>query len=173
MKYEGEAGGDTLIDRLRGQAEAADEIERFSAENERLTTKLEAMERGYFREMKRAHEAESGLAALLALRKESDELRSIDIVFDGPPSHESGRFVEVERGAASIKIGEWVHRPDGYWVLRIPDPEALASQLVKVNLLRDTEFQRAEAYKLRNKVLDTRIAELVDEIKQREAEVEK
>jgi chromosome segregation ATPase len=41
----------------------------------------------------------------------------------------------------------------------IPDPEALASQLVKANRLRETEFQRAEAYKLRNKVLDGRIAE--------------
>jgi hypothetical protein len=43
----------------------------------------------------------------------------IDIVFDGPPSHESGRFVEVEDGTGkSIKFGEWIHRPDGYWVLR-------------------------------------------------------
>lgn len=47
----------------------------------------------------------------------------IDIVFDGPPSHESGRFVEVEneRGQ-SIKFGGWVHRLDGYWALRIPQP---------------------------------------------------
>lgn len=44
----------------------------------------------------------------------------IDIVFDGPPSNESGRFVEVEneRGE-SVRFGKWVHRPDGYWVLRI------------------------------------------------------
>ena len=27
-------------------------------------------------------------------------MRHIDIVFDGPPSHESGRFVEVENDAA-------------------------------------------------------------------------
>lgn len=47
----------------------------------------------------------------------------VDIVFDGPPSHESGRFVEVEDSAgASIRLGEWVERPDGYWALRIPDP---------------------------------------------------
>ena len=46
----------------------------------------------------------------------------IDIVFDGPPSHESGRFIEVEDAESkSISIGEWVHRPDGYWALRIPD----------------------------------------------------
>lgn len=44
----------------------------------------------------------------------------IDIVFDGPPSHESGRFVEVEDSEGkSIRFGEWVHRPDGYWALRI------------------------------------------------------
>jgi len=46
----------------------------------------------------------------------------IDIVFDGPPSHESGRFVEVEDAdGKSIRYGEWLQRADGYWVLRIPD----------------------------------------------------
>jgi len=44
----------------------------------------------------------------------------VDVVFDGPPSHESGRFVEVENDkGASIRFGEWVHRPDGFWALRI------------------------------------------------------
>ncbi len=44
----------------------------------------------------------------------------IDVVFDGPPSHESGRFVEVEnpRGE-SINAGEWSQRKDGLWQLRI------------------------------------------------------
>lgn len=33
----------------------------------------------------------------------------IDIVFDGPPSHESGRFVEVENELGhSISAGEWI-----------------------------------------------------------------
>lgn len=45
--------------------------------------------------------------------------RQIDVVFDGPPSHESGRFVEVEDMAGkSISVGEWIKRDDGYWVLR-------------------------------------------------------
>jgi len=45
----------------------------------------------------------------------------IDIVFDGPPSHESGRFIEVENSyRRSINFGEWVDRGD-YWALRIPD----------------------------------------------------
>ena len=45
----------------------------------------------------------------------------IDIVFDGPPANESGRFIEVEdSNGNSISIGEWIHRPDGFWALRIP-----------------------------------------------------
>ena len=44
----------------------------------------------------------------------------VDIVFDGPPAPESGRFIEVEDEAgASIALGEWIEREDGYWVLRI------------------------------------------------------
>lgn len=46
--------------------------------------------------------------------------KHIDIVFDGPPSHESGRFVEVEDDTgASVNVGEWVQRPNGYWALRL------------------------------------------------------
>jgi hypothetical protein len=53
----------------------------------------------------------------------AEPAREIDIVFDGPPSHESGRFVEVERDGKSIRIGRWFERDDGLWVLRIPlDP---------------------------------------------------
>ena len=49
--------------------------------------------------------------------------KTVDIVFDGPPGPVAGRFVEVEdESGASIKVGEWVERDDGYWVLRIPDP---------------------------------------------------
>ncbi len=47
----------------------------------------------------------------------------IDIVFDqvavdgAPPEYS---FIEVENSQrASIKFGEWIHRDDGYWVLRI------------------------------------------------------
>ena len=53
-------------------------------------------------------------------------MKTIGIVFDGPPGPESGRFVEVERNGRSINFGEWVHREDGFWVLRIPDPEKRA-----------------------------------------------
>lgn len=51
--------------------------------------------------------------------KESSEIR---IVFDGPPSHESGRFVEVEdTQRCSINVGKWHERDDGLWELRIPN----------------------------------------------------
>lgn len=47
-------------------------------------------------------------------------MKHIDIVFDGPPRPNAGRFVEVEDDAGkSIKFGEWVHRDDGYWALRL------------------------------------------------------
>jgi hypothetical protein len=50
----------------------------------------------------------------------------VDIVFDGPPGPESGRFVEVENEhGRSIDLGDWVHRPDGFWALRI-SPDDLA-----------------------------------------------
>lgn len=46
--------------------------------------------------------------------------RVIDVVFDGPPSHQSGRFVEVEdEHGASVNVGEWVDRGNGFWALRI------------------------------------------------------
>ncbi len=47
------------------------------------------------------------------------DLVEVDIVFDGPPGPEAGRFVEVERDGKSISAGEWVKREDGYWVLRM------------------------------------------------------
>lgn len=56
-------------------------------------------------------------------RKETTMNKTIDIVFDGPPWPEAGRFVEVEdQDGKSISIGEWVERPDGFWALRIQDP---------------------------------------------------
>ena len=53
----------------------------------------------------------------------------VDIVFDGPPGPESGRFVEVEdANGRSIRLGEWVARPDGYWALRIPAGAAVSAK---------------------------------------------
>ena len=56
--------------------------------------------------------------------------RAINIVFDGPPGPESGRFVEVEDDEGkSISVGEWYERPDGLWALRIQDvPQPVATE---------------------------------------------
>jgi len=52
------------------------------------------------------------------------------IVFDGPPSHESGRFVEVEdQDGKGQRVGEWREREDGLWSLDIPDHKAEAAAL--------------------------------------------
>ncbi len=59
--------------------------------------------------------------------------KHIDIVFDGPPGPEAGRFVEVENDAqASMSFGEWVQRPDGYWVLRITPKDIAKAQLANI-----------------------------------------
>lgn len=43
----------------------------------------------------------------------------LDIVFDGPPEHVSGRFVEVEnQRGESVTCGEWIEDGD-LWRLRI------------------------------------------------------
>jgi hypothetical protein len=49
------------------------------------------------------------------------------IVFDGPPDHHSPRFVEIEVGGKSIRLGTWRARPDGLWELSVTaaDLEAL------------------------------------------------
>lgn len=48
----------------------------------------------------------------------------IDIVFDGPPGPKAGRFVEVEDASGrGMRFGEWIHRPDGFWALRIQRPD--------------------------------------------------
>lgn len=46
------------------------------------------------------------------------QVRPLHIVFDGPPSHESGRFVECETpDGRGVAAGEWVERDDGLWAL--------------------------------------------------------
>lgn len=55
----------------------------------------------------------------------------VDVVFGGPPGPVSGRFVEAEdENRRSIKLGEWLQRDDGYWVLRIPTPTPGAQRVV-------------------------------------------
>ncbi len=48
------------------------------------------------------------------------KIATIMVVFDGPPGHQSGRFVEVEdEQGHSINVGEWVERGDGYHALKL------------------------------------------------------
>ena len=68
----------------------------------------------------------------------------IDIVFDGPPGPEPGRFVEVENEQrAGISFGEWIERDDGYWVLRITciaEPERQLARAAKECMLAKREL---------------------------------
>jgi len=51
---------------------------------------------------------------------------AINIIFDGPPSHEAGRFVEAETDdGRSINVGQWIERGDGLWALRITDDDVV------------------------------------------------
>lgn len=61
--------------------------------------------------------------------------RTVDVIFDGPPGHDGGRFVEVEVNGKSINAGEWVQlarREKQEWALqiearKIPHPALHAS----------------------------------------------
>lgn len=52
----------------------------------------------------------------------------IDVVFDGPPGPDAGRFVEVEVDGRSVDVGEWLERPaEGWWTLRITAADVAAA----------------------------------------------
>ena len=52
--------------------------------------------------------------------RNTEEDVPINIIFDGPPGPNAGRFIEVETDdGKSINIGEWKRREDGLWSLRI------------------------------------------------------
>ena len=81
------------------------------------------------------------------MTKLADELEALHIVFDGPPSHEAGRFVECETpDGRSLNAGEWHERNDGLWELRISassfaalrQPDAVPGALVE-RLLADQD----------------------------------
>lgn len=55
-----------------------------------------------------------------ALVEQPSEPVALRIVFDGPPSHDGGRFVEIEdANGKSFNAGEWKQRTDGLWELRV------------------------------------------------------
>ena len=57
---------------------------------------------------------------------------AIRILFDGPPSHDSGRFVEVEDATGkSISVGTW--KQEGrYWVLEIHSDMTVRAELAEI-----------------------------------------
>jgi len=47
-------------------------------------------------------------------------MKHINVIFDGPPGPEAGRFGEVEdENGRSFNAGEWIEQPDGLWALRL------------------------------------------------------
>jgi hypothetical protein len=96
-------------------------IQELRADFEQCHSPQQYIERGadIFDRLERAEGRVEALQRELSKSGASPQL--VDIVFDGPPGPESGRFVEVEdMEGASISYGEWVKRPDGLWALRIP-----------------------------------------------------
>ena len=64
------------------------------------------------------------------------------ILFDGPPSHESGRFVEVEdEHGRSFGAGEWTEQGE-FWVLTLTSPRVQADDLR--DLLHTLAVEREE-----------------------------
>lgn len=54
--------------------------------------------------------------------------KKIRIVLDGPPSHKSGRFVEVENEhGEGMSLGEWKQEGE-FWYLEFPNPDQLAER---------------------------------------------
>lgn len=81
-------------------------------------------------------------------RAMSEEPDYIAVVFDGPPSHESGRFVECETpDGRSINVGEWVQRDDWLWELRIPSHTALLAAAREAEELREWQREVAEWFR--------------------------
>jgi hypothetical protein len=71
----------------------------------------------------------------------------IDIVFDGPPGPEAGRFVEVEdSGRRSIRFGEWTKRDDGYWVLRVARKSAFVDRAARVGAACQAALRALDTY---------------------------
>lgn len=100
----------------------------------------------------------------------------VDIVFDGPPSHEAGRFVEVENEQGhSIRFGEWLQRDDGFWALRIQQEQAVDWRAKYEALLLDYKQESEQrAYLVtRNQELYKLHAEAVEIGRAAEAECER
>jgi hypothetical protein len=64
----------------------------------------------------------------------------IDVVFDGFPSPDGPKFIEVETDGKSVIFGEWKDLRDGYKALSFPNPRAaMESALSKLEAVYDPE----------------------------------
>jgi len=67
---------------------------------------------------------QGGITELAINNKQKEEFmqQPINIIFDGPPGHDAGCFVEVETDdGKSVNAGKWIERDDGLWALRITE----------------------------------------------------
>jgi hypothetical protein len=70
-----------------------------------------------------------------------DVEKYIDIVFDGPPGPEGGRFVEAENEEGkSIIAGEWINRADGFWSLRMRPISNLEARIAAARKLAKCDY---------------------------------
>ena len=99
--------------------DAVDREMKLRAENAELCKQLELEH----------NQGEAFIVQIKELIKDRDRL-PINIILDAPPSHDSGRFVEVETDdGKSIRAGEWIEK-DGYWALRITElPKAIDTEM--------------------------------------------
>ena len=70
---------------------------------------------------------------------EAEMPEALYVVFDGPPSHKAGRFVEVENAQGkSVSVGEWKpNRNIVYWQLGPFYTDALAKHCARLTVERD------------------------------------
>jgi len=68
-----------------------------------------------------------------------EPVAELHVVFDGPPSHESGRFVEVESAdGRGVRIGRWEQRGD-FWHLILTGKDLATPPSMREVMLRDPE----------------------------------
>jgi hypothetical protein len=80
----------------------------------------------------------------------------VDVVFDGPPAHESGRFVEVENADGySINVGEWIDRGNGLWSLRVPYLAPEAPKPAKAGDVYDFQYPKEAQFNKKLRVVST------------------
>ena len=65
-------------------------------------------------------------------------MSKLNIVFDGPPGPECGRFVEVEdEDGRGVAYGEWIDADNGLWYLQFDDPRQVAGLRAEIAALRE------------------------------------